>query len=185
MKQHHYLFDSIDDLQTACFDLEDAGIKHKHLHVVNNDHLSLEKRHLNDAGAFGDTDLVHSALRGMIIGAVAAFTAALVTWQWVGGHELGAMVTAFVALIAMGFCTWLGGLVGASHDNWRLSPYHDQIQSGKSLLLVDVTPRQEPEVTRLMASIHREAMYAGESSSLELPLQGGWHLHLRETKEVA
>lgn len=185
MKQHHYLFDSLDDLQRACLDLEEMNVPHERLYVAHKSHLSLEKRHLNDIGEVGETDLIHSGLRGVLVGLVASACAVSATWFALGHHELGGVITGFVGLVALGFCTWVGGLVGASHDNWRLSPYHDQIEQGKSLLLVDLAPEQEMEVTRFMAAIHREGRHTGESSSHESPLEGGWHLHLRPFREVA
>ncbi|CAM3702327.1 hypothetical protein [Parendozoicomonas haliclonae] len=185
MKQYHYLFDSLNDLERACYDLEDLGVAHNHLHVANNNHLSLEKKHLNDVGTFGDTDLIHSGLRGLIIGVVASAVCGTLTWMYFGHHELGGVITAFVSLIALGFSTWLGGLIGANHDNWRLSPYHDLLADGKSLLIVDMESGQEEQVQRLMASQHREAVHTGESSSVDSPLKGGWHLHLKEFKQVA
>ena len=185
MKQHHYLFDSLDDLQRACCDLEDMGVPCERLHVAHNNHLSLEKRHLNGIGEVGETDLVHSGLRGLMFGVFASVLTGSVAWLMIGGHELGGVITVFVTLMALGFCTWVGGLVGASHDNWRLSPYHDQLVKGKSLLLVDLPLEQEPEVTRFMAALHSEGHHTGESSSHESPLEGRWNLELRETREVA
>ncbi len=185
MKQLHFLFKSLNDLQSACFELEDCGIDHSRLHVVTKSHLSLEKRNLNDTGLFGDSDMIHTGLRGALFGVPMALLAAGIAWYFVGQSELGVVITGFITLVILGFCTWVGGLVGVAHENWRISPYHDQIEQGKSLLLVDIEPHQEQTVLALIASQHREAMYTGESSSLESPLEGGWNLHTKEYKEVA
>ena len=185
MKQHHYLFDSLNDLQRACADLEDMGVAHRHLHVVSNDVLSLEKRHLNPVSPFQENDMIHTGLRGFVLGAIAAGSVGWAISEWLAGHELMAVIAGFCCLVILGFCTWVGGLIGASHDNWRLSPYHDQMEKGQSLLVVDVTPSQELEVVRLMAAIHREARHTGEVSSIDTPFSGGWNLHLKDYKEVA
>ncbi len=184
MKQHHYLFDSLDDLQRACNDLEFIGVEHQYLHVAYASHLSLEKRHLNDMGFWRESDLLHTALRGLIVGIIASVATGAALLQWLGNSELGLVVSGFVSLIVLGFCTWVGGMIGVSHDNWRVSPYHDLIQQGKSLLIVDVSEKNEPEITRLMAATHREAEHTGESSTVEAPWVGGWQLHLKEESQT-
>ncbi len=179
MKQHHYLFNSLDELQSACYDLEQLGIQHGHLLVASSSPLSLEKRGLNSVALFGDSDIVHSGLRGLLFGVLASVASGTAVWFFFGTHQWGVVIAGFVALIALGFCTWIGGLVGVSHDNWRLSPYHDQLEQGKSLLLVEVVPDQEQPVTRLMTSLHRQGVHTGESSSFESPFAGDWNLHLK------
>ncbi|WP_281645487.1 hypothetical protein [Parendozoicomonas sp. Alg238-R29] len=185
MKQHHYMFDSLDDLQRACCDLEDIGVAHESLHVVHKNRASVEKRYLNGVGELEETDLIHTGLRGFLFGVIASTFSGLLTWNWFGTHELGGVITGFVCFVTLGFFTWVGGLVGINHDNWRLSPYHDMLDHGKGLLLVDLWPQQEMEVTRLMAALHREGRHIGECSSLESPFEGGWHLHLHKFRGVA
>ncbi|MCL6271308.1 hypothetical protein M3P05_15395 [Sansalvadorimonas sp. 2012CJ34-2] len=185
MKQHHYMFDYLDDLQHACADLEEMGIEHRNLHVAHNSQLSLDKRHLNGMGYFHDNDMVHSALRGFLFGILVAACTAFLLSTWLGHLEVGFIVTGFVTLIMLGFSTWVGGLIGASHDNWRLAPYHDQLSAGKSVLIVDVDSEQEQMVTRMMSAMHREASHTGESPTGESPFEGGWHLREKEIKQVA
>ena len=186
MIQHHYLFDSLDDLQKACYELEHSlGIDRSRLHVVVQNDLAIEQRNLNGVGPFGESDMVHTGLRAGLLGIPVALVTGGLTWQFVTHDELGGVIAGFVFLLTLGFCTWLGGMVGASHENWRISAYHDDLEQGKSLLLVDVEPNQEQEMMITIATNYRDAVHCGESSSLESPLEGGWNLHLRKHKDVA
>ncbi|MET4694769.1 hypothetical protein [Endozoicomonas lisbonensis] len=181
MKQHHYLLEDLRAAEDAVITLENAGIRPKQIHVFHNDHLAMQKRNLNDASFISELDILHAGERGLLIGMFAAGLVAFIVWELMAGHEIVAMVSVFAGLVAMGFCTWLGGMIGASSDNYRIQPYHDHIAAGGSVIIVDVTLGKELFVLDTMATTHPEARHKGLSSSIDNPVAGS--LFLRKHAE--
>ncbi|AMO56336.1 hypothetical protein GZ77_05950 [Endozoicomonas montiporae] len=176
MKQHHYLLEDLRSAENAVITLENAGVQPKQIHVFHHDHLAMQKRHLNDASFISELDILHAGERGLLVGLFAAGLVAFVVWELLAGHEVVAMISVFAGLVAMGFCTWLGGMIGASSDNYRIQPYHDHIQSGGSVIIVDVDPGKELFVLDTMQTMHPEAMHKGLSSSIDNPMAGDFFL---------
>lgn len=176
MKQHHYLFKDLRSTGDAVITLENAGIKAEHIHVYHKDHSELQKRHLNEVSFVGERDLVHSGERGLLIGLVISGVVAFGIWEAMAGHEIVAMVTVFGSLVALGFCTWLGGLIGVSSDNYRIQPYHDHIENGGSVIIADIPLGKELFVLDTMATMHPEAAHPGQSSTIDNPMAGSFFL---------
>ena len=179
MKQHHYLLDDLRAAEDAVITLENAGIPPRQIHVFHNDHLTMQKRNMNDASFISELDILHAGERGLLIGLFAAGLVGFIIWELMAGHEVVAMVSVFAGLVAMGFCTWLGGMIGASSDNYRIQPYHDHIAKGGSVIIVDVNLGKELFVLDTMATIHPEALHKGLSSSIDNPVAGSLFLRKR------
>ena len=162
--------------ENAVITLENTGIEPRHIHIYYKDHLALQKRHLNDVSFVGELDVLHSGERGLLIGLVAAVLVAFGIWEALAGHEIVAFVTVFGSLVALGFCTWLGGLIGVSSDNYRIQPYHDHIEAGGSVIIVDVPLGRELFVMDTMATMHPEAVHQGQSSTIDNPVAGSFFL---------
>ena len=176
MKQHHYLLEDLRAAEDAIVTLENAGVPDKHIHVFHKDHLAMQKRHLNDTSFVGELDILHAGERGLLVGIAAAGLVGFTIWELMAGHEVVAMVSVFASLVALGFCTWLGGLIGASSDNYRIQPYHDHIEEGGSVIIVDVALGKELFVLDTMATFHPEALHKGFSSTVDNPMAGTFFL---------
>ena len=176
MKQHHFLLRDLEAAEAAVITLENVGVDHRHIHVFHYDHLGMQKRKLNDASFIGELDILHAGERGLLVGLIAALIVGWVVWEVMSGHEVVAMVSAFSGLVALGFCTWLGGMIGASSDNYRIQPYHDHLEAGGSVIIVDVPLGRELFVIDTMNTMHPEALHRGLSSTIDNPMAGSFFL---------
>ncbi len=109
---------------------------------------------LPQAGVLEKTDFVHGAKLGMLVGGCAGilFGGVLVLVQPFdsqGVHfDLVAMLIG--GLLGALFGTWVASMVGTQVANSRLKPFYDDIEDGKTLMMVDV-PRARVEAIRDLA----------------------------------
>ena len=78
MKRFYFISDDLDDLERLEAELEDNGLQQPQIHVLSEDDAELARHRLNEVHSFMKTDVVHSAIRGAVLGMVAAFLALVV-----------------------------------------------------------------------------------------------------------
>ncbi|MDX1458676.1 MAG: hypothetical protein R3276_13890 [Marinobacter sp.] len=172
MKRLFYLVDKIDDVQDISDDLHARGITDWRFHIVSKDEAGLYTHRLHRASVLDRTDLVRYVERGMLIGLVIGLSfilpAALyggVEWPTLAWLALGAF-----AVMAGG---WLGGFGGISAENYRIRKFHNSIEAGKYLVMVDVPRKYAAEIEQEMLENHPEAVLGGEGSSINNPFAAG------------
>jgi hypothetical protein len=79
----------------------------------------------------------------------------------------GAYTGLFVFLVVAG--GWLGGFGGIVGENYRIKQFHEDIDAGKHLIMVDTPKQHAPKVKELMTKNHPEADLQGEDSSFNNP----------------
>ena len=178
MIQQLYLLPDLSASERLVGIIESSGVPCNRIHIAHKDHAEAQKRHLNDLNFLQEFDTIHSGERGFIVGVILALLAGLSVYELLDGHPVASVVTLFSCLIVLGFSTWLGGLIGASSDNYRLQPFHDHIEQGGSVMLVDVDTRSDAELRSLVSSSFPEAKTVGSSNSVDNPFAG--HFFLRK-----
>jgi len=168
MKRLFYLVSAIDSVEEISEDLHEHGVTDWRFHILSKNEAGLYERHLHSASIFDRTDLVRFVERGAIIGGLFGLAFILPT-VLLGFFELPTL--AWVALFA--FCVfaggWIAGFGGITAENYRIRPYHDAVERGEYLVMVDVPKQYEDEMKRLMAKNHPEARLQGEDSSYNNP----------------
>lgn len=158
-------------------DLAEAeGVNHNRIHIAHKDHLATQKKHLNDLSFLEEYDTVHSGGRGFLVGILLTVLTGLSVHELTEGHPVASVVTFFSCLVVLGYSTWLGGLIGASSDNFRLQPFHDHIEQGGSVVMLDVEPDSLSKLMHVIAQHIPEAEPAGKSQRLDNPFKGSWIL---------
>ena len=176
MIQQRYLLSDLNSSERLAGLLESSGVPRNRIHVAHKDHAKVQKRHLNDLNFLEEFDIIHSAERGFIVGVILALLVGLSVFEYLEGHPVASVITLFSCLVVVGFSTWLGGLVGASSDNYRLQPFHDHIEQGGSLVLVDVDTRSDAELRSLVTNAFPEARPAGSGTTVDNPFAGQFFL---------
>ena len=172
MKQQLYLLPDLDSSKQLVSLVEAEGIPDKHIHVAHRDHTSAQRYHLNDLNFIEEFDTIHAGERGLMIGVVLAILAGLSLYELLEGHPVASAITLFFGVIILGFSTWLGGLIGSSSDNYRLQPFHEHLQQGGSLVLIDVRTDMESRLASLIRRSFPQARPAGTSSTVDNPFSG-------------
>ena len=172
MKRMYYLTGSLDSTEQISNDIHDAGITNWHFHVISKDEVGLYRRHIQGANLFQKHDIIRYGERGALVGFCSAL---LATGYAMGAEIFGAGASGFIYVAIFGLITlfgaWLGGLMGLATENQAIAQFHDEIDSGKYLILIDVHRDQEEAIRNLMASKHPETRLAQIGSTLIHPFQ--------------
>ncbi|MCC2637192.1 MAG: hypothetical protein K0Q68_911 [Moraxellaceae bacterium] len=166
MRTLYYLMDRLDTARDMAATLREFNIDDSGYFIVSKDHDGLRRHSLHDASVFAETDLIHSGLRGAIIGGLCGLLFAL--WMAVMqpfDMEMGLLTFLLVALLVGHFGAWVGGMVGLSHENYKLTPFHEAIAHGKYLMVVNL--RDAARARPLKEVLHRrhpEAHFEAEDS---------------------
>ena len=170
MKRLYYLTDQLDHASHISDHLTDNGITDRHIHVLTKDEAGLVTRHLHGANYFQRLDLIRSTERGFFFGlAMGALVLALINMQPGVAEILGTAVLAITFAIVTLFFTWIGGMVGISHENYKIARFHDAIEEeNQHLIMIDIRRRDESRVKKMIEFLH-EGEFAGSDSTLVMP----------------
>lgn len=171
MKRLYYLTKSMESTEQISDDLHKAGVTDWNFHVVSKQReAGLYRRHIHSANLLHKSDIVHSAERGVVIGFVAGLICSwFLSTVPVFGTTIGGSTVFFVILFSVLLGGWLGGFYGIQTENYKLRRFHDKIEEGYFLILVDVEVGQEEIVREVMESRHQEATFCVEGSSVITP----------------
>ena len=164
MKRHYYISDSIDDLQAVEHELEDSGVTTPQIHVLSENDMEVEKHHLHEVEAVLKKDVVRGTEIGALIGVCLAIV--ILTLAYFSGiTETTTWVPfIFLAVVALGFCTWEGGLFGIQVPHAEFRRFQDVLKKGKHVLFVDVNEKEEQTLDQIV-SHHPSMQIAGVGSS--------------------
>ena len=166
MLRHYFISDSLDDLEAFEEQLEAAGISTPQIHVLSRNDAEVEHHHhLHEVQSFMKNDIIHLTMRGAFVG-ICAFVLILLFAYFAGWttSAAGWMPVIFLAVIVLGFCTWEGGLLGIQKPNHNFARFEKALSEGKHIFFVDLEPKQEAILERIVKS-HPTAEMAGTGLS--------------------
>ncbi|WP_077529003.1 hypothetical protein [Vreelandella utahensis] len=168
MKRLFYLVDRMDSVEAISEDLHQEGITDWRFHILSRDEAGLFTRKLHSASLFDRTDLPRYTERGAIAGGLFAL-AFITTAQWTQAFAMptAAWIALFLFMVAAG--AFLAGFGGIGAENYRIRRFHDAIENGEHLVMVDVRKKDEQRMKELMAQRHPEARLQRETSSFNNP----------------
>lgn len=171
MKRLYYLTKSIQTTESVSTDLHQAGITDWNFHVMSKDNESgLYRRHIHSANVFHKSDVIHLAERGLLIGFVVGLVVTVVlSSTTIFGIAASGTALMFSVLACSFFGAWLGGFVGIQSENYKIKRFHDKLEAGYYLIMVDVEVEQHKLVTELMRTKHADAEYCAAGSSIITP----------------
>jgi hypothetical protein len=170
MKRMYYLTGNLDSTEQISTDIHRAGITDWHFHVISRDEAGLYRRHIHGANLLLKHDIIRMGERGAMIGFAVALLVLIyvLTTDRFGPDTSGLLYVAIFGFITL-FGAWVGGLIGLATENQSVARFHDDIDAGKFLILIDIRPDQEAVVRQLMAHRHPEAELVQVGSTVENP----------------
>ena len=163
-----YLVSSIDSAKEISDDLHEHGVTDWRFHIVSKDEAGLYTHQLHSASILDRTDLPRFVERGAIIGFVLALAIVLpLSLTDIVPLPAAAWVAMLAFMVAAG--AWIGGFGGIQGENYRIQPFHEDIEAGKHLIMVDTPKEYVPKVKELMTKNHPEAELQGKDSSFNNP----------------
>ena len=150
MKRYIYAFDSPDSARSAVGALRAKGIDERCISLIARADVQLEKipdRYLDDS-----TDFMPALGRGAALGGVAGMFAGIVAMAIppLGIAIGGAALLGFFAGGAL-VGAWSCALVGASVPNETRRKFEDEIEAGRTLLVIDSSGGNDALITSSMA----------------------------------
>ena len=143
----------------------EAGVTDWHFHVVAKDERGLYRHHIHSATPFQRRDVLHMAARWAIIGILAGLVPGVAghllwTAPWTPS-ELTAVFGAVSGGILGAIC---GAVIGCLRENYKLEPYHDEIEAGRLLMMVDVREESRHHVREIMNMGFPRVRFCGKCS---------------------
>ena len=150
--RHYFISDDLDDFEALEEQLEEAGVDTPQIHVLSLDDQNVEGHiHLHEVNSFMKKDIVRSSLIGAAVGLLLSLSILAVS-GWLGWTETkaGWIPFIFLAVIALGFCTWEGGLFGIQTPNKKFARFEEVLNAGKHVFFVDLSEDQEEVLARVL-----------------------------------
>ncbi len=166
MLRHYFISSSLDDLEVFEEQLEAAGVATQQIHVLSRNDAEVHQHgHLHEVQSMMKNDIVHSAVRGAVVG-LCAFVLVLSVAYFAGWTKSAAgwMPFIFLAVVLLGFCTWEGGLHGIQIPNHNFARFEQALSDGKHIFFVDLEPNQEAVLEKVV-KLHPQVELTGTGSS--------------------
>ncbi len=160
MKRLYYITDKMDYAEHISEQLTDNGISSHHIHVLSKNENGVVTHHLNGPNLFERVDFIRGAVNGLVAGLLMSI-AALFMGRFILNLDFSGMAQFGMICLLMLFGSWVGGLVGFARENHHLRRFHQQIEKGRHLMMIDVSASEEHLVHRIIEHLN-EAQYGGE-----------------------
>ncbi|TVZ40101.1 hypothetical protein P886_4522 [Alteromonadaceae bacterium 2753L.S.0a.02] len=164
MRRYYYVSEDLNAVEQAENDLLAAGITEPQIHVLSQQDAEVEKRHLHEVNPFAKLDVLHSGLRGALIGLLLAAGVLLTGWVFNAESSLDWLPFVFLAIAVFGFATWEGGFYGIQVSSEEYKRFALVLERGCHVLMVDATPQQKQVIDKILA-YHAALEPAGEGAA--------------------
>lgn len=170
MRRLYYVADDLRTCELVAHALEEEGVRPGHFHVLSKDAAGLVRHHVQAATPWQQHDVVRTSERwglaglaaGLLFGLLAYLTQ-LVSWP-VSGFDVG-----LIALVGGLFGAWRGALAGRSREHYKVAPFHDDLEAGRHLVMVDVDVHTKPLVRERMNLSFPQVTFCGRDTTLVTP----------------
>ena len=154
MLRYYFISKDLDDLERFEVELEREGIPTEQIHCLSLDDTSAENHlKLHDVAGLMKKDLMHAGSYGLAVGIVVAIlvlaTAYIAGWT---KTPAGWVPFIFLAIIALGFFTWEGGLWGIQTPNVRFKQFEEELRAGRHVFFVDVSADEDSIIKNTVKS---------------------------------
>ena len=172
MRRLYYIVDDIDTTTAISRCLHEEGITDWNFHVLAKDESGLYRHNLHSALPLHRHDTVRIGERGGLIGAGIGLALGLVFYT---AQVLPWAFDRFWLLLTVLICSVLGALqgsfTGARRENYKIQDFHNEIEEGRFLIMVDVRAANKALVREIMNMQFPRARYGGNDSTLISPFK--------------
>lgn len=164
MKRLYYIVEEIEDAEHISIELAQNGINSHHIHVLSKNESGVVTHHLHGPNIFERLDIFRGAINGFLTGLIVSIVLLVVAQLFLGLVMSFTFQLAIVAFFLL-FGSWVGGMVGFAHENVHLQKFHQQIEKGRHLMMIDVAKPEERLVRRVIEHLN-EAQFGGEDEHI-------------------
>lgn len=174
MKRLYYLCNSIDRTERISDDLHSLGVSDWNFHVMSRDKKGLTKHHLHSTNTLiHERDIIRIGERGLLIGVCAGIFAIFSFFFVMPDAPFRLASSALLLFICLAFGLsggLLGALIGLAMENAKIKRFHNDLDAGNCLLMIDVRKHDAERVETMMA-LQQSMLAVGEGSSIINPFQ--------------
>lgn len=162
MKCFYYLSPTLADTEHIADDLHKSGVSDWFIHVISKNEAELERKHLHSSNYLETLDFLREGLIGALCGLGLGLLLAVIL-SVTSPFEADVPFVAYAGMVLLLVCfgAWQGGLIGISTENKKLRRFHNEIESGKFLILVYAHRSEEEKINAMMVRLHPEARLVG------------------------
>lgn len=163
MQRLYFLTPNAVSTVSIAHELINLGIRKEHIHIVSNDQVLLdkliEKLGLAKANVRQTSDIVQAGKRGIIYGTIIGLIAGIIASIFLPVDQPFSIAATILAVTVFGilFGIWSSTLIGVAVEDVKVKKYQKELNKGCMLMLVDIPPEREPQVTALIKQHHPEA----------------------------
>ena len=158
MRRIHFLAEDIHKVEQVSDLLHQQGVDDWHFHVVSNDPNHLSKHHIQAANFFQKSEM----LNGILIGMGAFFSLSFFTlglFNELGYFLDGERVVPWPYILMMMVTgAVIGGFIGVNIESRHIKRYHDAVNDGMYLMMIDV-PEEKVSFIKTMIQKRHSAVY--------------------------
>jgi hypothetical protein len=167
MRRLYFLVPTVESATQIVDELLLARIEERHIHIAAKDHHALHDAHLPEANLLQESDFIPAVEKGIAVGGATGVVAGLVALTFPpAGLVLGGGAILGMGVVGAGFGAWVSGMIGISAENSQIHEFHDAIESGQLLLMIDVPKDKIDEITDLVKKHHPEAEIEGTEPTI-------------------
>ena len=156
----YYVMPDLASARGIMDDLLLARIEERHIHCLAKRGTPMEGLH--EANVLQKTDIVHGAQVGLLLGALlGCFVGGAVVWYFPVAGIWQTVTVLAAAIIGALLGVWVSSMVGSAVPNSRLANFHQLIEEGKILVMVDVPQHKVDAIKTLLGERHPEAAHGG------------------------
>jgi len=172
MKRLYYLAEDLETTKTVAAVLRAEGIRNWNFHVLAKDEAGLYQHHIHRATTYQQLDIVRGGERwalaggavGLLIGMAVYFTEVL---PWV----VDGLTVFLTTLVGSLFGAWRGAMLGLARESYKIESFHDEIEAGRYVIMVDVRGENKPQVREIMSLGFPKVRFCGRDTVTINPLK--------------
>lgn len=159
MRRIYFLVPDAEITKQIVEELLLARVEQRHIHVLGKQGVSLDA--LPEAGFLQRSDFLPALEQGIGLGAVIGLLGGLVALVLPTGLVLGGGAILAISLAGAGVGGLMSSMIGVSVDNRRIEQFHQAIEEGELLLMIDVRRDRVEEIEAIVKKHHPEAECEG------------------------
>jgi hypothetical protein len=172
VRRLYYIADDLPTTQALSEALHEAGVTEWHFHVVAKDEHGLYRHQIHSATPFQRRDVIHCAAQWAMLGAVAGIAPGIVGYLYWAVPWTPAALTILFCILGGAVAGAVGGAAaGCWRENYKLEPFHDEIEAGRLLIMVDVRQESRHHVREIMNMGFPRVRYCGKDTTIVNPFK--------------
>jgi len=161
MQRQYYISSDLNDLKLVEEELKSEGLSTPQIHVLSENDAEVQNNHLHAIESVLKQDVVRSTKLGAAAGVIAAIMVLTLSYFMQWHLSAGGWVPfGFLAIVVLGFCTWVGGFIGIQVPNHQFKQFQKLLKNGKHIFFVDITTEQQSALQKV-AKAHKSLSHAG------------------------